>query len=99
MQYFDEAFPDNCGSCDICLSEYEKFDGTLIAQKALSAVARLKERFGSAYVIDFLRGSKREKIWEEHKQLKTYGAGAEISKREWQGYVREVAWRGSLRTA
>ncbi|MDB5025162.1 MAG: recQ [Mucilaginibacter sp.] len=96
MQYFDEAFPDNCGSCDICLSEYEKFDATLIAQKALSAVARVKERFGSTYVIDFLRGSKNEKIKQEHKQLKTYGIGADISKADWHGYLRELVTLGYL---
>ena len=96
MQYFDESFPDNCGSCDICLSEYEKFDATLIAQKALSAVARLNERFGSNYVIDFLRGSRSEKIREEHKQIKTYGIGADISKADWQRYLRELAAVGYL---
>jgi ATP-dependent DNA helicase RecQ len=96
MQYFDEAFPDNCGSCDICLSEYEKFDATLIAQKALSAVARLKERFGNTYVIDFLRGSKREKIREEHKQLKTFGVGADISRADWFRYMRELVTLGYL---
>ncbi|MBS1519949.1 MAG: DNA helicase RecQ [Bacteroidetes bacterium] len=96
MHYFDESFPDNCGSCDICLSEYQKFDATLIAQKALSAVARLKERFGNTYVIDFLRGSKREKIWEEHKQLKTYGIGADISRADWLRYLRELVALGYL---
>src|SRR6195952_2361931 len=94
MQYFDEAFPNHCGSCDICLSEFEKFDATLIAQKALSAVARLKERFGNTYVIDFLRGSKREKIREEHKLLKTYGAGADIHRADWFRYIRELVAQG-----
>jgi ATP-dependent DNA helicase RecQ len=88
LQYFDEEAPDNCGSCDVCLTEVTRFDGTLIAQKALSAVSRLKERFGGNYVIDFLRGSKSEKIWGEHKQLKTYGVGADISKANWQQYFR-----------
>ncbi|OOQ60515.1 DNA helicase RecQ [Mucilaginibacter pedocola] len=97
MRYFDEDFPDNCGSCDYCLSEFVKFDGTLIAQKALSAVARLKERFGVTYLVDFLRGSKSEKIWAEHKLLKTYGAGADISKADWQRYVRELIAMGYLR--
>jgi len=96
LNYFDEAFPPNCGSCDFCLTEFKMFDATLIAQKALSAVARLKERFGSTYVIDFLRGSKSEKIWEEHKQLKTYGIGADISKSEWQRYLRELTTQGYL---
>ncbi|MDB5136930.1 MAG: recQ, partial [Mucilaginibacter sp.] len=96
MHYFDEAFPPNCGSCDFCLTEFETFDATLIAQKALSAVARVKERFGGTYVIDLLRGSKNEKIREEHKQLKTYGIGADISKAEWQRYLRELIAQGYL---
>lgn len=96
MEYFDEAFPDHCGSCDICLSEHEKFDATLIAQKALSAVARLQERFGSNYVIDLLRGSRSEKIKEEHKQFKTYGIGADISRADWHRYLRELVTLGYL---
>jgi ATP-dependent DNA helicase RecQ len=96
LKYFDEAFPPNCGSCDFCLTEFKTFDGTLIAQKALSAVARLKERFGTTYVVDFLRGSKSEKIREEHKQLKTYGIGADISKTDWFRYIRELTAMGYL---
>ena len=96
LKYFDEESPETCGSCDVCLTEFERFDGTLIAQKALSAVSRLKERFGSNYVIDFLRGSKSEKIREEHKQLKTYGVGADISKTDWQKYLRELTTMGYL---
>ncbi|MES2267643.1 MAG: DNA helicase RecQ [Bacteroidota bacterium] len=98
MHYFDEPFPDNCGSCDFCLSEFTKFDGTLIAQKALSAVVRLKERFGANYLIDFLRGSRSEKIWAEHKALKTYGAGADLSKADWQRYLRELISKGFLQS-
>jgi len=59
-------------------------------------VARLKERFGNTYVIDFLRGSKREKIREEHKQLKTYGVGADISRADWFRYIRELVTLGYL---
>lgn len=90
LKYFGEDFPPNCGSCDFCLTEFKRFDGTLIAQKLLSAVARTKERFGGGYVIDFLRGSKSEKIREEHKQLKTYGIGKDISKEDWSRYLREL---------
>ncbi|MCD8742269.1 DNA helicase RecQ [Mucilaginibacter roseus] len=96
LNYFDEEAADNCGSCDICLSEFKKFDGTLIAQKALSAVYRLNQRFGLGYVVDFLRGSKSEKIRDEHKQLKTYGVGADISKAQWQRYLRELNAHGYL---
>ena len=99
MHYFNEPFPDNCGSCDFCLSEFVKFDATLIAQKALSAVARLKERFGLTYVVHFLVGAKSQRIWEEHKQLKTYGAGADVSRSDWQRYLRELISLGYLQVS
>ncbi|ELR69351.1 ATP-dependent DNA helicase RecQ [Fulvivirga imtechensis AK7] len=90
LNYFDEEAADECGSCDVCLSEEEKFDGTVIAQKVLSAVTRLEERFGTGYVIDFLRGSKSAKIWDKHKSLKTYGVGADIGKEEWNHYIKDL---------
>jgi ATP-dependent DNA helicase RecQ len=99
LGYFDEDAPESCGACDVCLTEVERFDGTVIAQKALSAVARLNERFGAGYVIDFLRGSKSEKMRDEHKQLKTYGIGADISKADWQRYLRELVATGFLQTS
>ena len=96
LNYFDEPAPDQCGSCDVCLSKYDLVDATIIAQKALSAVYRLNQSFGLNYTIDFLRGSKSEKIREEHKLLKTYGIGADISKEEWQTYFRDLVARGYL---
>ncbi len=99
LKYFDENSLANCGSCDVCLTEVERFDGTLISQKALSAVARLKESFGAGYVLQFLRGSKSEKIREEHKQLKTYGIGADITMADWQRYLRELVSNGYLQTS
>jgi ATP-dependent DNA helicase RecQ len=96
LNYFDEAAPDYCGSCDVCLSKFDLIDGTVIAQKALSAVSRLNQSFGMNYAIDFLRGSKSEKIREEHKLLKTYGIGADISKEDWQTYFRDLVARGFL---
>ena len=97
LNYFGEKAPDQCGSCDVCQTDYQKFDGTIIAQKALSAVARLDERFGITYVIDFLRGSQSEKIWDEHKQLKTYGAGADLSKKDWRHYIDDLLHLDYLR--
>ncbi|WP_342646017.1 DNA helicase RecQ [Mucilaginibacter sp. CSA2-8R] len=96
MHYFNEPFPEHCGSCDVCLTEFKKFDGTVLAQKALSAVTRLNQRFGTTYVIDFLRGSKSEKIREEHKQLKTYGIGTDVSKADWQRYFAQLINQGLL---
>ncbi len=97
LNYFGEEAPDECGSCDVCQTDYQKFDGTVIAQKVLSAVARLNERFGITYVIDFLRGSQSDKIWDRHKELKTYGAGADMSKKDWRRYLDDLLHLGYLR--
>ena len=97
LNYFGEEAPDTCGSCDVCLTEYQTFDGTIIAQKALSAVVRLGERFGISYVTDFLRGSKSEKIRKEHKGLKTYGIGADVSRADWLRYIKDLVALGYLR--
>ena len=69
LNYFGEAAAENCGSCDVCLSTKTLIDATLVAQKFLSAVARLNEKFGAGYIIDVLRGSNSEKIRQEHKLL------------------------------
>lgn len=96
LNYFGEEAPATCGSCDVCLSNYEKEDATIIAQKALSAISRLNHGFGMNYVVDFLRGSKSEKMREHHKQLKTYGAGADISKQQWLTYLRDMMALGLI---
>jgi len=97
LNYFDEEAPDYCDSCDICLSTREKFNGTIIAQKALSAVAGLGSRYGLTYTVDFLRGSKSGKIKEAHKNLKTYGLGNDISKEDWYHYLHELISMGYLK--
>lgn len=96
LNYFGETAPDNCGSCDVCLTKVALEDATLYAQKFLSAVARLNERFGAGYVIDVLRGSKSEKIREEHKRLTVFGIGKDISREDWQHYARELLHAGYL---
>lgn len=98
MEYFGESFSArNCESCDYCLSKRNSFEATVIAQKALSAVVRTEERFGMNYLIDFLRGSKSEKIWDKHKLYKTYGIGADIPKDKWTVYFRELIDQDYLR--
>jgi ATP-dependent DNA helicase RecQ len=96
LNYFDETAPDYCGNCDACLTRLELADATVTAQKALSAVARLQERFGAGYVIDFLRGSASIKIQEDHKLLKTYGIGADISKEQWSDIFHQLISQGYL---
>ena len=94
LNYFDESAPDSCGNCDVCLSTAELYDATILAQKAISAVMRLQQRFGAAYVIDFLRGAPR--IQEDHKTLKTFGVGADVTKDKWQSVIWEMVERGYL---
>jgi ATP-dependent DNA helicase RecQ len=90
LNYFDESTTHNCGNCDVCLTQVEQTDGTVLAQKVLSAVVRLQERFGAGYVIDILRGSNAAKIQSEHKQLKTFGIGADVDKESWHQVIRDL---------
>lgn len=75
LKYFAEDFlQDNCQSCDTCLSPRESFDATEIAQKILSAVVRVGERFGASYIIEVLCGSQSQKIFERgHRRLSVFG--------------------------
>ncbi len=96
LKYFSEDLTEDCGTCDNCNKTFERFDGTIIAQKALSAVARTGQRFGLSYIIDFLRGSQSKAIRDEHKNLKTYGVGADISKNNWFEYSKDLIAQGYL---
>ncbi|MGM8362623.1 DNA helicase RecQ [Flavobacterium sp. ARAG 55.4] len=91
LSYFGEIVTENCGNCDICKNPPAFFDGTIIAQKALSAIIRLKESESLAVVVDFLRGSKNAYIYEkEYQNLKTYGVGIEISWQDWNQYLIQL---------
>jgi ATP-dependent DNA helicase RecQ len=96
LNYFSEDLAQDCGNCDNCDTTYERFDGTIIAQKALSAVYRTGQRFGLSYLVDFLRGSEANTIREQHKELKTYGIGADIPKPNWFTYFDDLIAQGFL---
>lgn len=99
LAYFGEIFDEpNCGSCDVCLEPKERFDGTIPAQKILSCVYRVGERFGINYVIDVLLGSKNQKVAQnQHDMTKTYGVGKEYRKSQWQAFIRELIQLGYVR--
>lgn len=97
LQYFGEDSDGHCGNCDNCNTVFERIDGTVIAQKALSAVYRTNQKFGVNYLIDFLRGSQAKTIRDEHKQLKTFGIGADISKDDWFDYFKDLITQGLLK--
>ncbi len=96
LNYFSEDLVEDCEQCDNCNTEFERFDGTVIAQKALSAVYRTEQRFGLSYLIDFLRGSQAKTIRDEHRNLKTYGIGADVSKNNWFDYFKDLIAQGYL---
>ena len=96
LAYFGETFPDdNCGACDNCLEPRETYDGTVVAQKFLSCVYRIRQagRFGVGlnHVIEVLTGADTDKIrrWS-HDRLTTYGIGAELARPQWAAVGREL---------
>lgn len=97
LGYFGDMLEEGCGNCDLCLHPPEHFDGTVEAQKALSCVYRLNQRFGLKYVVDVLRGARTQRLLRlGHDQLSTYGIGKERSEAEWTSIFRQLIHRGYL---
>jgi ATP-dependent DNA helicase RecQ len=100
LAYFgQDAAP--CGNCDTCLSPPQSWDGTVAAQKLLSAVFRLlrerRQRFGAGQVIDILLGRQTAKVTEhDHASLTVFGIGADLREAEWRGVVRQLLAQGLL---
>ncbi len=100
LTYFNEDKKENCGHCDICKNPPRHIDGTLIAQKALSAVYRLRQKAGVNLLIDVLRGSQRREIFEKgYHHIKTYGKGKELSFEQWRNYLHQLINLGYLEIA
>lgn len=90
LEYFGDSCTP-CGNCDTCIRPPASIDGTVIAQKALSSVFRVEQRFGIAHVIDVLTGEATEKVLRfGHDSLSTFGIGADIPKKEWRSYFRQL---------
>jgi ATP-dependent DNA helicase RecQ len=100
LGYFGETLQNDCGNCDVCKNPPKSFDGTVIAQKALSAIVRLNEKVGVGMLIDVLRGSKRQEILQNgFEKIKTYGAGADISFADWQQLIYQLINFGYIEIA
>ncbi|WP_304811335.1 DNA helicase RecQ [Falsiroseomonas sp.] len=100
LRCFGEAEPPPCGNCDVCLSPPRLFDGTVAAQKMLSAVLRTGRRFGVAHVVDVLRGKLTDKVAQfAHDKLPTFGVGKDLSEFAWRGVARQMVARGLLDVA
>jgi len=97
LGYFGEALDDDCGNCDICLNPPERYDATEDAQKALSCVYRVGQRFGIGHVIEVLRGAKTQRIYNlRHDKLSTYGIGREKNQDHWSHLLRQLIHYGYL---
>ncbi|WP_372443607.1 DNA helicase RecQ [Streptomyces adelaidensis] len=102
LQYFgQEPQADGCGNCDTCLVPPETWDGTVAAQKVLSAVVRLQrergQKFGAVQIVDILLGRRTAKVIQfDHDQLSVFGIGEEMAEGEWRGVVRQLLAQGLL---
>jgi ATP-dependent DNA helicase RecQ len=94
---FGEDLAENCGHCDNCIAPPGQFDGTVDAQKVLSAVYRTGQRFGALHVVSVLMGQVTEAIQKwEHDKLPLFGVGADRGREFWRGVIRQLVARGAL---
>lgn len=97
LGYFGEHITEDCGNCDICKSPPKYFDGTLIAQKVCSAVARLQEQEALGMVLDVLRGARNAQVYDKgYQNIKTFGAAKDTSWRDLQQYAIQLLNQGVL---
>ena len=97
LNYFGENRQTPCNNCDICLDPPKKYDGLLDAQKVMSAIYRLGQRFGTQYVIGVMRGMQNQKIKDhQHDSLSVYGIGKDKSKEYWQSVIRQLIHLGLI---
>ncbi len=97
LAYFGETLTEPCGNCDNCLSPPRTFDGTLAAQKALSAIYRTGQRFGVGYLVDVLSGKADQRITRNaHDKLNVFGAGKDFKPDTWRGLFRQLLASGHV---
>jgi ATP-dependent DNA helicase RecQ len=100
LAYFGQTITA-CGNCDVCLEPPKSWDGTVAAQKALSAVYRLQrergQRYGAGHLIDILRGKSTDRTRQhDHESLSVFGVGADLSEQAWRGVLRQLLAQGLL---
>lgn len=97
LGYFGEKTVDDCGNCDMCLNPPQRYDATQDAQKVLSCVYRVGQRYGVKHIIDVLRGSKNQRLLQlGHDRLSTFNIGVDKSQEHWGNVIRQLIHLGYL---